>query len=74
MTDPWHPLPVGYAHGENVIVYTSLKDLSDQLLFYLSDSSKRLSIARAGYELAMESHRSWNVIERILLPDGLLHQ
>ena len=67
MTDPMHPLPLGYVHEQNVIVYNSLKELEQQIHFYLSHPEKRKKIARAGYELSMEKHRSWHVVERILL-------
>ena len=68
MTDPMHPMPLGYEHGKNVVIYSSLNELEDQLAYYLSHEEERLKIARAGYDWAMEHHRSWNVMERILVP------
>ena len=58
---------MGYVHEQNVIAYNSLKELEQQIHFYLSHPEKRKKIARAGYELSMEKHRSWHVVERILL-------
>jgi len=67
MTDPMHPLPAGYEHGKNVVVYTSLKEVRELILYYVEHPTERLKIARAGYDLAMSRHRSWHVMERILL-------
>lgn len=69
MTDPMHPMPLGYEHGKNVVIYSSLNELEDQLAYYLSHEEERLEIARAGYDWAMEHHRPWNVMERILVPN-----
>jgi hypothetical protein len=67
MTDPMHPLPMGYEHGKNVVVYTSLQELRDLIMYYIQNPSERLRIARAGYDLAMDHHRSWHVVERVLM-------
>lgn len=69
MTDPMHPLPMGYEHEKNIIVYKSLAELEQQILFYLSHPVERIRIAKAGFEHAMKNHRTWHVVERILLID-----
>jgi hypothetical protein len=67
MTDPMHPLPHGYKDKENVVVYASLQELKDLIIFFLQNAEERLRIAKAGFELAMSEHRSWHAVERILL-------
>lgn len=67
MTDPMHPLPLGFKDGENIVVYTSMNDLHKKILYYSTHQSKRLKVARAGFELANRCHRTKHVMERLLL-------
>ncbi|KAL7536062.1 hypothetical protein ACHAXR_006894 [Thalassiosira sp. AJA248-18] len=69
-TDPMHPLPYKLKDGENVIVYDSISDLKEKICYYINDPEgqrKRLQIASRGYEVVMNYHRSWHVMERLIL-------
>ena len=67
MTDPMHPLPYLLENGVNVIVYSSLKELKEKILYYVRHEKERLEIAVRGHNVAMNHHRSWHVMERIVL-------
>ena len=69
MSDPVTYLPVGYQDGVNILIYKSLQDLKEKLVYYLSDegSEARTRIARAGRKLALEQHQSWQRYERLIL-------
>uniref|UniRef100_A0A7S4N310 Spore protein YkvP/CgeB glycosyl transferase-like domain-containing protein n=1 Tax=Odontella aurita TaxID=265563 RepID=A0A7S4N310_9STRA len=66
MTDPMHPLPVYIQDGKNVVVYNSLAELREKIIYYVNHTDERLEIARRGHETAMLHHRSWHGIERIV--------
>lgn len=66
MTDPMHPLPYLLRDGVNVIVYSSLEELKKKILYYAQNEQKRLEIAARGHHVAMNHHRSWHVMERII--------
>lgn len=66
MTDPMHPLPYHIEEGKQVVVYRSIHELKKLVRHYLKHVEERLEIARAGYEVAMKHHRSWNVMERFI--------
>ena len=71
-TDPMHPLPYMLEDGKNVIVYNSIADLKEKILYYINDpvgQQERVKIAKKGYEVAMNHHRSWHVMERLILDD-----
>jgi spore maturation protein CgeB len=70
MTDPMHPLPYHIKEGKHVVVYRSISELQKLVKYYLEHEKKRLKIARAGYKVAMRDHRSWNIMERFLIPEG----
>ena len=67
MTDPMFPLPAGVEHGKNVSVCNSTKSLKDQIIHCLNEEKKRRRIARAEHELVLAKHRSWHVMERMML-------
>ncbi|KAL7529327.1 hypothetical protein ACHAWF_002937 [Thalassiosira exigua] len=67
MTDPMHPLPYKLKDKDGLIVYKSLQELEKAILFYTMNPAKRLRIARRGHYIAMTYHRSWHVMERLLL-------
>lgn len=66
MTDPMHPMPVYIEDGKSVVVYKSLSELREKITHYLSHASERLEIARRGHEMAMQHHRSWHGLERLV--------
>lgn len=67
MTDPMHPLPYKLVDGDGIVVYSSLKDLKEKIVYYINNPSERLQIAKRGYYVAMNYHRSWHIMERLLL-------
>jgi len=67
MTDPMHPLPYLFEDGKSVIVYKSIAELKEKILYFLGHEDERLEIARRGHEIAMNHHRSWHIMERIVL-------
>jgi len=66
MTDPMHPLPYGINDKEQVIVYGSVHELYQSIIYYLNNPKERLEIARSGHEVAMKEHRSDKWLERII--------
>lgn len=71
-TDPMHPLPYMLEDGKNVIMYSSISDLKEKILYYINDPAgqkKRVQIAKKGYEVVMNYHRSWHVMERLIFDD-----
>jgi hypothetical protein len=69
MTDPMHPLPIGYEDKKNVVIYHSLAELERLIIFYLENDKDRLRIARAGCELAITRHRSFHLMERLVFDE-----
>jgi hypothetical protein len=67
MTDPMLSLPEGLVDRENVVIYHSLQELEQLLLYYLDPASEqeRLQIARKGWELAMTQHRTYHWMEKL---------
>lgn len=67
MTDHMLSLPSGLVDGESVVMYKSLDDLREKLLYYLdpAQNTARMKIARKGYEVAMGMHRSFHRMEEI---------
>jgi hypothetical protein len=69
LTDPMEPLPYNFVNGTNILVYHSIAELKRFALYYAEHETERLRIARSGYETAMQFHRSWNIMERLVLGD-----
>ena len=67
MSDPMHPFPYLILDGENIVVYSSLDDLKEKIRYYIRNERERLEIAARGHHVAMNHHRSWHVMERIVL-------
>jgi hypothetical protein len=67
MTDMMISLPAGLVDGKNIIMYRSLKELRQLLLYYLDPEQDkiRLEIAQKGYEVAMGQHRSYHRMEEV---------
>ncbi|KAL7546712.1 hypothetical protein ACHAWF_010039 [Thalassiosira exigua] len=66
MADPMHPFPYLIEDGVNIVVYTSLAELKEKMLHYVHNETERLKIATQGHHDAMNYHRSWHVMERIV--------
>jgi hypothetical protein len=67
MTDTMLSLPEGLVHKESIVVYNSLAELRELLSYYLDprNEAERLSIARAGWKVAISRHRTYHWMERI---------
>jgi spore maturation protein CgeB len=65
MTDPMYTMPLGYRHGHNIIIYHSLEELKHYITYYLEHPKERIAIAKKGWQLAMEQHRTYHWMERI---------
>jgi hypothetical protein len=68
-TDPMSTLPHHLKDGESLIVYRSLSELKEKILYYVEHEDERLTIARKGHHIAMNYHRSWHGLERIIFGD-----
>ena len=66
MSDPMHPFPYLIEDGVNIVVYTSLSELKEKILRYVRNETERLELAARGHHVAMNYHRSWHVMERII--------
>ena len=66
MSDPMHPFPYLIEDGVNIVVYTSLSELKEKILRYVRNETERLELAAQGHHVAMNYHRSWHVMERII--------
>jgi hypothetical protein len=59
--------PKRLVDGQHYIVYRSLKELEEKLLYYLSHEEERRQLALAGWTLVMQHYRSWHLMESLLL-------
>lgn len=69
LTDPMSTFPLHLTDGESLVVYRSLSELKEKILYYLKHDDERLAIARRGHHIAMNHHRSWHGLERIIFGD-----
>ena len=61
-----------YKRTLNVIVYRSIADLKNKIHYYIFNEEgkkERVQIAARGHVVAMHHHRSWHVMERLVLGD-----
>ena len=57
MSDPMVGFPYGIEHNESIVVYKSITDMQDKVMYYLENEKERLRIAQAGREVALRHHR-----------------
>lgn len=64
-------LPFGLVEGYSIIVYHSLAELKTKIQYYLhpSNEKERLQIAYRGHHAAIDYHRSYQVLERIIFEE-----
>ena len=67
MTDPMLTLPAGLEDGNSIVVYTSLDDLTAKVKHFLENEDERFDIARKGYDIVMSKHRSWHMVEALII-------
>ncbi|KAL3920111.1 MAG: hypothetical protein SGILL_003425 [Bacillariaceae sp.] len=68
MTDKMLSLPEGYEPGVSIVEFSSPEDLKEKLAYFADrkNSHERQKIAAAGRRVALEQHRSWHVMEKII--------
>eukprot|EP00543_Licmophora_paradoxa_P007430 CAMPEP_0202450294 /NCGR_PEP_ID=MMETSP1360-20130828/8914_1 /ASSEMBLY_ACC=CAM_ASM_000848 /TAXON_ID=515479 /ORGANISM="Licmophora paradoxa, Strain CCMP2313" /LENGTH=463 /DNA_ID=CAMNT_0049068493 /DNA_START=282 /DNA_END=1673 /DNA_ORIENTATION=+ len=69
LTDPYVRFPWGVVHNETVVVYQSMSDLKEHILYYVDQKRERLRIAAAGRQLALQHHRRRHRFDDLLLGD-----
>jgi len=71
LMDEMVSLPHGLEDGESVVFFHSIQEMQDKALYYLEHTEERLAIARKGWEVTMEKHRSWHRLEEMLFGKAL---
>lgn len=69
LTDPMSTFPHHLKDGASLVVYRSLSELKEKILYYIKHEDERLAIAQRGHHIAMNHHRSWHGLERIIFGD-----
>ena len=69
--DPQVYWPYGVVDGVNIVVYHSIIDLEEKILYYLDpfNERERIMIGQRGREIALSRNRNWQNMERLLLND-----
>ena len=69
--DPQLYWPYGIVDGESIVVYHSIPDLKEKILYYLDPSheEERIAIAQRGREVALSMNRQSKNLERLLTFD-----
>lgn len=73
MSDPITHLPAGLIVNENIVIYNSMEELVNKVLYYLRDDKgvqERLRISKAGRLLALNDHRGNHRLERLMLGEN----
>jgi len=71
LMDEMVSLPHGLEDGESVVFFHSMQEMQEKAIYYLEHTEERLAIARKGWQVTMEKHRSWHRLEEILFGRGL---
>ncbi|GAX16463.1 hypothetical protein FisN_19Lh041 [Fistulifera solaris] len=66
MTDPMLTLPNELQNNVSLVIYHSLDELVTKVQYYLDHEDERIAIAKAGYHVAMNHYRSWQLVERLV--------
>lgn len=69
--DPQVYWPYGVVDGVNIVVYHSMFDLEEKIIYYLdpANEQERIMIGQRGREIALSENRRWDNMERLLLND-----
>jgi hypothetical protein len=67
-TDTMLTLPEGLVDNDNIVVYSTVKDMQDRISWYLHpvNATLRENMARRGRDVAMRRHRSWHRVEEMV--------
>jgi spore maturation protein CgeB len=68
MTDPMIYMPRGFQDGVKIIVYNSVQDLQEKIIFYMKQENKddRNLISQRGQEMALTHYSQQRDMERLL--------
>lgn len=66
LMDEMVSLPHSLEDGESVVFFRSIEEMQEKAVYYLEHIEERLAIARKGWEVAMEKHRSFHRLEEML--------
>jgi hypothetical protein len=68
ITDRMLSLPEGYEDGVSIVLFSSPLELKEKIKYYAASENalERQKIAAAGRRLALQSHRSWHVLEKVI--------
>jgi hypothetical protein len=66
MSDVMLSIPKDFEDGKSIVFYRNMSDLRTKIIYYLQNNTERLSIAKIGWNLAMNRHRSWHRMEEVL--------
>jgi len=71
LSDPQIYYPFGVVDGVNIVVYHSMIDLEEKILYFLDpmNEQERIMIGQRGREIALSENRHWDNMERLLLND-----
>ncbi len=69
--DPQVYWPYGVVDGVNIVVYHSMLDLEEKIVYFLdpANEQERILIGQRGREIALSENRAWHNRERLLLND-----
>ena len=66
MTDPANFFPEGIEDGRSIVIYRSVAELKEKILYFLENENERKMIARNGRAIMLDRHRSWQWLEHML--------
>ena len=69
MSDQALAFPWGIVDTDTIVVYKTIQEMQDKILYYLDHPEERLRIAWARRDLALNHHRRWHRYEDLLLGD-----
>jgi hypothetical protein len=58
--------PKGLVHGQSILFFESLQELTALVSYYLVHEEERQEIAHQGWRVAMGQHRSWHRLEEVV--------
>eukprot|EP00980_Cylindrotheca_fusiformis_P019102 scaffold6446_cov77-Cylindrotheca_fusiformis.AAC.1 len=70
LMDEMLSLPHSLKDGESVVFFRSITELQEKAMYYLEHTKEREAIARKGWEITMEKHRSWHRLEELLFGEA----
>jgi Glycosyl transferases group 1 len=66
MSDVMLSIPTDFEDGKSIVFYRNMNELRTKVMYYLQNKAERLSIAKMGWTIAMNRHRSWHRMEEVL--------